>query len=99
MRQSGGRGRSQKSPRFSGLHPPDGKGWSAMADTKAKPLSQRRQNANLPVRATTAELAKMGRLTYLSAEKTQAKNPQTGEMGDGFLVIAQDSDGRKFQAF
>lgn len=61
--------------------------------------AERRAAAGLPVRAKTAELAKMGTLTFLSAKESEARNPQTGEMGSGMLVQVADSDGRKFQAF
>jgi hypothetical protein len=61
--------------------------------------SAARQKAGLPVRAKTADLAKMGVLTFLSAEESEARNPQTGEMGPGMIVVVQDSDGRQFQAF
>ena len=69
-----------------------------MAD-KIPSRSEARKAAGLPVRASTAELAKMGRLTWLSAEPAQARNPQTGEMGEGMQVTVQDADGRKFSAF
>lgn len=61
--------------------------------------SERRQSAGLPVRASTAELSQMGTLTFLSAEPAEARNPQTGQMGDGMLVNVADADGRKFQSF
>lgn len=70
-----------------------------MATPKVKSRSEARRAADLPVRAKTADLAKMGTLAFLSAEAAQARNPQTGEMGDGMNVIVQDSDGRKFVAF
>lgn len=71
-----------------------------MAPTnKPASLSERRAAAGLPVRASTAELANMGRITFLSAEPAEARNPQTGQMGEGLLVTVADSDGRKFQSF
>jgi len=66
---------------------------------KTPTRSEVRQAAGLPVRAKTAELAKMGTLTFHSAEASEARNPQTGEMGPGMIVVVSDSDGRKFQAF
>ena len=65
---------------------------------KVPSRSERRASAGLPTKASTAELAKMGRLTYLSAEPSQARNPQTGEMGPIMMVTVEDSDGRRFQA-
>jgi hypothetical protein len=70
-----------------------------MANPKVPTRSERRQAAGLPVRASTAELAQMGMLTFLSAEHAEARNPQTGEPGPGVQVIVADSDGRKFTSF
>lgn len=70
-----------------------------MADKPTPSLADRRKAANLPVRSSTAKIAKMGRVTYLSAEPAKARNPQTGEMGDGFLTTVQAADGSKYQAF
>ena len=66
---------------------------------KVQSRSEARAAAGLPVRASTKELAAMGRITILGAEESEARNPQTGEMGEGMNVIAADSDGRKFTAF
>jgi hypothetical protein len=70
-----------------------------MASPKVPSRSERRQAAGLPVRASTAELSQMGMLTFLSAERAEARNPQTGEMGPGVQVLVADSDGRKFTSF
>jgi hypothetical protein len=67
--------------------------------TKPKSLSERRQEAGLPVRASTAEISEMGTVTFLSAELAEARNPQTGTMGEGMLVTLTDGDGRSFQSF
>jgi hypothetical protein len=69
------------------------------AKGKVLTRSEARRQADLPVRAKTADLAKMGTLTFLSAEASEARNPQTGEMGPGMIVQVADSDGRKFVAF
>lgn len=69
-----------------------------MAD-KPQSLSARKAAAGLPVKATTAEISKMGTVTFLDAEPSEARNPQTGEMGPGFMVTVADGDGRKFRAF
>lgn len=67
----------------------------------AKPASysQAREQAGLPTRASTEELSQMGVITFLSAEHATARNPETGEPGEGMLVVTQDSEGRKFQTF
>lgn len=69
-----------------------------MAD-KVPSRADRVREAGLPVRATTAELAKMGQVTFLEGNVGQARNPQTGEMNDGWLVIVADKSGRKFRSF
>jgi hypothetical protein len=69
-----------------------------MAD-KIPTRSEARQSAGLPVRASTAELAAMGMLTWLGAEPATARNPQTGNLDEGMQVQVQDTDGRKFTAY
>lgn len=71
-----------------------------MADTnRPASLSERMKAAGLPTRATTKELAAMGRITFLAAEPAQARNPETGEMGSGYMVTVADNAQRKYRAF
>lgn len=70
-----------------------------MATAKARSFSEAAQAAGVPQRASTGDIAEMGCVTFITAEAAEARNPQTGQMGPGFLTTVEDSDGRRFQAF
>jgi hypothetical protein len=65
----------------------------------AKSFSQARDAAGLPTKVTREEIAMMGVVTWTAAEEASARNPQTGEMGEGYMVYLTDDKGREFMTF
>ena len=71
-----------------------------MAPTnQARSFSQALEAAGLPTKVTREEIAMMGVVTWTGAEEAAARNPQTGEMGDGYMVYLEDDKGRQFMTF
>lgn len=69
-----------------------------MAETKVPSLSQRQEEAGMPKHVDREYVASLGEVTWLSATAAQARNPQTGEMGDGMLVSIE-KDGHVYTTF
>ena len=64
-----------------------------------KSFSQARDAAGLPMKITREEISKMGTVTWTAAEESSARNPQTGEMGEGYMVYLTDDKGNEFMTF
>lgn len=55
--------------------------------------------AGVPKKLSREQIAELGIVNWMHAAPTQARNPQTGEMGDGFFVTIADDNGEEFQSF
>lgn len=67
--------------------------------TPVKSISQAKKDAGVPIQISREDIASLGVVKWLSAEGTQARNPQTGEMGDGFFCRLADSNGEVYTTF
>lgn len=66
--------------------------------TAAPSYSQRAKEQGLPILISREQIAEMGPVTWVSAEPSEARNPQSGEMGHGLLAVIE-VDGQRYQTF
>jgi hypothetical protein len=67
--------------------------------SNTRTFSQAVAEADLPVKVTREDIAKLGLVTWDYAEEAQARNPSSGEMGDGYMVYLHDAKGNKMMTF
>lgn len=66
---------------------------------EVRSFSEMAREQNLPVLTSRKAIAEMGTVTWLSAEPSEARNPQSGLIEPGLLVQLEDSDGNRWQTY
>lgn len=66
---------------------------------QAPSLEDRKREKGLPIHIDRERLSQLGEVTFLTMEPTQARNPQTGDLGDGLLVTVTTDDGKLYTSF
>lgn len=61
-------------------------------------FSDMAREENLPILISREQIAEMGTVTWLSAEASEARNPQTGLIEPG-LLVQLESDGQHYQTY
>jgi hypothetical protein len=66
---------------------------------EAPKLSKRLEEAGVPRQVDREFIATLGEVTWLRADAAEARNPQTGELGDGMMVLIQADNGKQYTSF
>lgn len=66
---------------------------------KVRSLSDALAAAGVPRQVSREFISSLGTVTWLSATAAQARNPQTGDMGDGMMVEIEDDAGNRYTSF
>ena len=70
-----------------------------VATKEAPSLAERMKAAGIPRQVDREFIAELGEVTWLSASPAQARNPQSGELGDGLMVEISDANGTHYTSF
>lgn len=68
-------------------------------DTPVRSYSEALEAAGVPRQVDREFIQSLGTVTWISAEYAQARNPQTGELGDGYLATIEDANGKRYTSF
>lgn len=66
---------------------------------KTRSFSEASREAGIPEHVDREFIASLGPVTWLSASPSTARNPQTGEKGDGLLATVETDDGIRYTTF